>query len=67
MEIEWIELDMANRVCWAISMENQVMALDAVNCQLKALKCHRAKLSIAQRTSVSVDQKLIRHKAFACN
>jgi hypothetical protein len=43
------------------------MALHAVNCQLKVLKCHRAKLSITQRTSVSVDQKLTCHKAFACN
>ena len=43
------------------------MALHAVNCQLKVLKCHRAKLSIAQRTSASVDQKLIPHTAFACN
>jgi len=67
MEIEQIELDIANWVCWAILMENCVIALDAVNYQLKALKCHRAKLSIAQRTSVSVDQKLTRHEAFACN
>jgi hypothetical protein len=67
MEIERIELDMANQVCWAVLMENKVMAPHAVNCQLKALKCHRAKLSIAQRTSASVDQKLTRHKAFACN
>ena len=43
------------------------MALHAVNCQLKVLKCHRAKLSNPQRTCASVDQKLIRHKAFACN
>jgi len=67
MDIERIKLDMANGVCWAILMENLVIALDAVNCQLKALKCHRAKLSTAQRTSVSVDQKLTWHKAFACN
>jgi hypothetical protein len=67
MEIERIKLAMANRVCWVILMENYVMALHAVNCQLKELKCHRTKLSIAQRTSVSVDQKLICYKAFACN
>jgi hypothetical protein len=67
MEIEEIKLDMAQQASWAILMKNLCMDLHAANCQLKALECHSATLSIAQRTCASVDQKLIHHKAFACN
>jgi hypothetical protein len=43
------------------------MDLNAVNCQLKALKCDIATLSIAYTSCASVDQKLTGHKTFGFN
>jgi hypothetical protein len=43
------------------------MDLNTENCQLKALECDSAMLSIAYRACASVDQKLGHHKAFGCH
>jgi hypothetical protein len=67
MEIEEKQLDTAKYAMWAILMKHYYMDQNAVNCQLKALKYHSAKLFITYKSCASVDQKLTRHKAFGCN
>jgi hypothetical protein len=67
MEIKEMQLDKAKCANWAMLMKPKYMDQNAVNCQLKVLKCDSATLSIAYRSCASVDWKLTSHKAFGCN
>jgi len=67
MKIEEKELHRARWGSWAILTKNEGKNLHAVSCQVKALECDSATLSIAQRSCASVDQILRRHKGFGYN
>jgi hypothetical protein len=64
MEIEEKQQDKAKLGIWAILMKDEYMNLHVVNCQLKALCCDSATLSITYRTCSGVDQTLRCTKAY---